>query len=137
MAESGRLKNEERAELIEIRCISTIQHIDPRERIRAVGGVRKGVVWSITQSAAIALIERDEATFYMQAQGHSIAVVVAMSENGRKYLKTITDPGHPTTLLSLPECPETRSRVTASSPGSARARDFESVSSTSSTRRSP
>jgi hypothetical protein len=71
----------------------------------------------------------------MQAQGHSIAIVVAINGNGRKYLKTITDPGHPTTLLSLPECPESRSRVTASSAELARAPDSELVSSTSGTRR--
>ena len=137
MAESGRLKNEEQAELIEIRCISTIGHVDPRERIRAVGGVRRGVAWSLTQSAAIALIERDEATFYMHAQGHSIAIVVARTGDGRKYLKTITDPRHPATLLSLPECPESRRRVTASSAESERAPDSESASLISSMRRSP
>lgn len=136
MANSGR-RNDEAAVLIEIRCISTTGHIDPRERIQAVGGVRNGAAWKLTQSAAIALIENDEATFFMHAQGHSIAIVVAMNGNGRKYLKAITDPGHPTSLLSLPECRETRSRATASSAESAREPDSESISSTSGMRRWP
>jgi hypothetical protein len=106
MAKSGPLKNGEPAELVEIRWVSTVRHLDPRERVQAVGGMRKGVAWKLTQSAAIGLIERDEASFYMQAQGHCIAIVIATTRDGRKYLKAITDPTHPTTLLSLPECPD-------------------------------
>jgi hypothetical protein len=73
----------------------------------------------------------------MQAQGHCIAIVIATTSDGRKYLKAITDPAHPTTLLSLPEDPEFPSRVTAPWAESARGPDSESASSTSSTRRSP
>jgi hypothetical protein len=108
-----RSEEEELAELVEVQCVNKIRHIDPRQRVNAIGGVRKGVTWKLTHADAIASLERGEVSLYVEVEGHSVAIVVGVSKEGRKYLRAITDADHPTTLLGLPECPRSGRRLQA------------------------
>lgn len=88
----------------QIKCINKRDRYDPSQSITHVGGYTDGP-WKITQDAAIRYIEGGEWQFYVSVQGHSVRVVVATSQFGNKYLKTVADGEHPNNLLSLPECP--------------------------------
>lgn len=90
---------------VEIRCINKTDRMSPHERISAIGGVNPdGTRWKLTLDQAIAGIEQDRWSFYVQVGGKSVAVIVAMSAARRKYLKTQNDGDQPNNLLSLPEC---------------------------------
>lgn len=43
--------------------------------------------------------------FYVSVGGLTVDVIVATSQYGHKYIKTLADGVHPDNLLSLPECP--------------------------------
>jgi len=53
---------------------------------------------------AIAGIESGRWSFFVSVQGRAVAVIVAVSRWGHKYLKTVADGDDPNNLLSLPEC---------------------------------
>ena len=91
---------------IEIKCINKSDRHDPHERILFVGGINpNGTRWHLSQIDAIAGIERGEWTFHVQSGLRRVAVIVAESRFGNKYLKTEADGEQPNNLLSLPECP--------------------------------
>lgn len=91
------------AQQAQIKCINKNPREDRYHSITHVGGYTDRR-WKITKEDAIAKIERREWSFYTQANGHRVNVIVA-SRNGRKYLKTEADRDTPDNLLSLPECP--------------------------------
>lgn len=94
------------ANQVEIRCINKSNRYDPHERIVNVGGVNSnGERWKLTQTEAIAGIDRGEWRFYVSRGGRTAWVVVATSRYGHRYLKTEADGEQPDNLLSLPECP--------------------------------
>lgn len=93
------------AENIQIQCINKSDRYDPHERILFVGGVYNGQRWKLSQPDAIAGIESAKWAFFVQVNGRSVWVIVAVSQYGNKYLKTEADGDHPNNLLSLPECP--------------------------------
>jgi hypothetical protein len=89
----------------EIKCINKTDRYDPHERIRAIGGQNSdGSNWKLTQEDAIKGIEAGKWTFFVQARGQAVRVIVAVSRWGNKYLKTEADGEHPNNLLSLYEC---------------------------------
>ena len=92
---------------IRIGCINKSDRFNPWERITFVGGQNAdGTRWKLSQTQAIADIEAGKWAFYVeQPAGDQVSVIVAVSAQGNKYLKTTADGDQPNNLLSLPECP--------------------------------
>ena len=89
----------------QICCVSRSAFLNHHQRLRGVGGVNPdGSRWKITEEAAIAGIEAGQWSFFIAHAGHEIAVVVATSRYGSKYLKTAEDGLQPESLLALPDC---------------------------------
>jgi hypothetical protein len=91
---------------LQIQCINKQPRMDAHERIQNVGGVNAaGSRWKMTQPDAIRAAEAGTYRFYTSVRGTSVWVIVAVSAQGHKYLKTENDGVQPDNLLSLPECP--------------------------------
>ena len=94
------------ADSFQISCINKTDRFNPHERIRFVGGLNSdGTAWKLSQPDAIAGVEAEKWRFWVSVGGKSVWVVVAVSAEGNKYLKTEADGDQPNNLLSLPECP--------------------------------
>jgi hypothetical protein len=93
-------------EPLRISCVNKADRYDPHERIRNVGGfAADSRSWRLSVAEAIQEIERGAYAFYVeQPAGYRVAVVVAVSDAGHKYLKTASDRAQPNNLLGLPEC---------------------------------
>jgi hypothetical protein len=74
-------------------------HMNPHERIQAIGGGG----WEKSEDQAIREIHAGVNSFYVSRGGRSVAVVVSRHV-GREYLKTEPDGVSPDNLLSLPDC---------------------------------
>lgn len=90
---------------IRIECVTRTDRVAPHYRIRAVGGRgRDGEQWRLSEEAAIAAIENERATFYVERpKGHRLDVVVGQGL-GKRYLRTESDGESPDLLLGLPDC---------------------------------
>lgn len=90
---------------IRIDCVTRSDRVSPHHRIRAVGGIgRDGKRWRLSEEAAIAAIENERATFYLERpKGTRIDVVVGQGL-GKTYLRAKTDGDAPDALLALPDC---------------------------------
>lgn len=95
------------AQSVRIECINKTDRFSPHERIRHIGGRNTdGTRWKLSQPDAICGIEDGRWSFYVERPfGDRVAVIVATSAAGNKYLKTVADGDQPNNLLSLPECP--------------------------------
>jgi hypothetical protein len=88
-----------------IRCINQSDRLNHDRRIRSISGVNAdGAHWRISEAEAIAAIESGRWSFHVHAGSRDIAVVIAISKYGIKYLKGAGDGLHPASLLALPEC---------------------------------
>ena len=91
---------------VRIRCINKTNRLSAHERIAAIGGVNAdNTRWRLMLDQAITGIKDGRWRFYVDVNGKSVAVIVAISAAGREYLKTENDGEQPNNLLSLPECP--------------------------------
>jgi hypothetical protein len=90
---------------VRIDCAARNATASPHHRIREIGGRgRDGNDWRLSEDAAIAAIEVDGASFYVEwPKGHRIDVLVAQGL-GKRYLKAESDGESPDRLLALPEC---------------------------------
>jgi uncharacterized protein DUF3892 len=90
---------------IRIDCVARTDRVSPHHRIRAIGGIgRDGERWRLSEEAAIAAIENERATFYLERpKGTRIDVIVSQGL-GKTYLRAESDGEAPAALLSLPEC---------------------------------
>ncbi len=90
---------------IRVDCVTRTERVSPHYRIRAIGGNgRDGERWRLSEEAAIAAIDNERATFYVEwPRGRRLDVVVGQGL-GKRYLKTETDGESPDLLLSLPDC---------------------------------
>lgn len=101
------------------RVISTVGRAysrDPLERVASVGGVNSDRTrWSLSQTAAIALIETGSDSFYFLAGEQRVRVVV-VTVAGEKYLQSEREKTHPDDLLNVIAGPATeRTLMTAMS----------------------
>jgi hypothetical protein len=89
-----------------IECIRKDVREDPDRSIQSVGGIHPdGRRWELGLRAAIEEVESGQAFYVERPPGDRVAVEVAVSRRGRKYLKTVADGDVPNNLLALPECP--------------------------------
>jgi len=89
----------------QVHCVGRSDRLNHDRRIRHIGGVNAdGARWKISEETAIAGIESGQWSFYVSRAGQDVAVVVAISKYGSKYIKTDDDGLHPDSLLALPEC---------------------------------
>ena len=86
------------------RVISTVGRAysrDPLERIASIGGMNADRTrWTLSQPAAIALIEKGTDEFSFQAGNQSVRVVV-LTHRGEKYLQSEREKTHPDDLLNV------------------------------------
>jgi hypothetical protein len=88
-----------------IHCVGRTDRLNHDRRLRGIGGVNPdGAHWYISEAEAIAAIEAGRWSFYVDHGGGAVAVVVAISKYGSKYLKGSADALQPESLLALPEC---------------------------------
>lgn len=92
--------------LVEVTCVGRAAHTDLRQGVQAIGGIRGGVTWKLSQADAIAAIVGGEVRFFVRTARGTAAVVVAVDDAGHGYLKASWDVSLPATLLALPQCPE-------------------------------
>jgi hypothetical protein len=92
------------ADRLEIKCINKSERNNEHERILNVGGFST-VRWKHSQSYAIQSIEAGVFEYFVKAGDKEVAVAVATSRYGHKYLRTTADGEGQNNLLSLPDCP--------------------------------
>lgn len=74
---------------------------DPLERVASIGGVNSDHTrWSLSQPAAIALIEQGTDEFFFRLGEQTVRVVV-LTRDGEKYLQSEREKTHPDDLLNL------------------------------------
>ena len=90
---------------IRVDCVVRRNHPSAHHRVQAIGGrSRDGERWRLSEDAAIAAIDGERATFYLESpKGHRLDLVVAEGL-GKRYLKTEADGELPDRLLALPDC---------------------------------
>ena len=104
--ETRRVREQEAMRLsLRVDGVSRTDRVSPHHRIRAIGGRgREGDVWHLSEEAAVAAIEQERASFYVERpKGHRIDIVVGQGL-GKTFLKAKNDYDSPDTLLELPDC---------------------------------
>lgn len=91
---------------LRVTCIKKSNSQLAHERIQFIGGMSaEGVRWKLSIEEAIEGMRIGKWRFYAHVAGHSLWIIVAISSQGEKYLKTDHDGEQPINLLSLRECP--------------------------------
>jgi hypothetical protein len=96
------------AQSVRRRVISTVGRAysrDPLERVASIGGVNSDRTrWTLSQPAAIALIEKGTDEFVFHVGEHRVRVVV-LTHGGEKYLQSEREATHPDDLLNVAMAP--------------------------------
>lgn len=104
------------------RLVSTVSRAysrDPFERVASIGGVNSDHTrWSLSQPAAIALIEKGSDEFFFEVDEQRVRVVV-LTHGGEKYLQSEREKTHPDDLLNVIAAPSAGMSPQPSSRGSA------------------
>lgn len=86
------------------RAVSSITRAysrDPLERIESIGGINSDHTrWSLSQAAAIAVIEAGTDEFFVKTKDETIKLVV-LTRGGEKYLQSEREKTHPDELFHL------------------------------------
>jgi hypothetical protein len=95
---------------VKITCVNKDngRHYDPHEAITFLGWVNEQTRASGRSSLAdmVNFLERQNGQAYVKDRFGNVAyLVVRVSSNGNKYVKTIADGKITDNLLNLPECP--------------------------------
>ena len=88
----------------EVTCINKADRNSPYERIAFIGGIVQGQYRVVPLEEAVRQVETRQWRMYIRMDGFDFPLVVAVSTQQHKYLKTITDFNEDNNLLSLPEC---------------------------------
>jgi hypothetical protein len=90
---------------VRVECVTRTDRVSPHHRIRAIGGRgRDGMDWRLSEESAIAAIDNERATFYLEWPQGSRLDIVAGQGLGKRYLKAESDGESPDRLLALPDC---------------------------------
>jgi hypothetical protein len=83
----------------------TCVRVSSEGRIAEIGGTETdGLTWRLPLEAAVARVESGHEFFVERPEGDRVAVEIAVSGSGRRYLKTEADGDEPNNLLALPRC---------------------------------
>lgn len=87
-----------------VRCTEKLPAGEPHTRVISLGGtLRDGSPWKVDVATAIAQVERGEQTYYVEINGFTPNLIVAL-HRGVKYLRSPFDRDVlPATLLGLPD----------------------------------
>jgi hypothetical protein len=89
--------------LLKVKWVDKSNSDDPYQRITHIGGREGRFEWKHTQAEAIQSIEKVVFHYYIEKDARVLKLVVGLSPDSNKYLKTEVDEGHPVFLLNLPE----------------------------------
>ena len=87
--------------------INRSESLNTHGRIKNLGGYNAdNSLWKVPQGSMIAALEAERYEFFVISGGRAYDLIVAISEDGYKYLRTTSDvEGEPNVLLRLQECP--------------------------------
>ena len=89
----------------EITCVTRTSHADPALQITHVGGPNpKGRGWRLTLDEAIEGMLSGRWAFFVMKGPQRLNLIVAVSHQGYRYIKSENDNSVPETLLKLPDC---------------------------------
>lgn len=87
-----------------VTCVNKGNRFSVHNRIFGIGGVYAGVRWKHTLEEAIAAIENNTNSYFVETKG-VVADIFIDIHTIHKYLKTTADTATSDTLLALPDCP--------------------------------
>ena len=107
---SGLVGNLRPAEIIAMSLKVAIESImkektpEGLSRVRAIGGTTLGGGrWMLLENQAITAIERCRSEFFVTKEGRQVPVIIGITPEGTKFLKSEEDGMQADTLLALPD----------------------------------
>ena len=89
----------------QITCITRVNHAEPALQITHVGGPNpKGRGWRLTLAEALEGMVSGRWSFFVIKDAQRIKLMVGVSQNGYRYIKSENENSVPHTLLELPDC---------------------------------
>lgn len=88
--------------VLQVTWAEKIDHPDPHQRIRQIGGSSGSLVWTHTCAQAIESIEQNLFAYYVEKDARKWNLEVGLSPGGGKFLKARAGDSPPELLLNLP-----------------------------------